>query len=191
MRRRRGPRRGERRGTWAHKPRVISSPQPCSRQDRRTSGHSRRNSLEMAHDVGLTAALQGEVVVWARSIPPKCAQRRRELAVPPLAFSRNSWATPISRPRLATCTRTRGPSRPRWGSWPRYSPVRLEQTEYNRQCARCAAHTRRQRREQQPGEGQPQPAAESPTRAHVARRSRQRGHGDRWRWRSEGCSQPS
>ncbi len=39
--------------TWAHKPRVISSPRPCSRQNRRTSGHSRRDSLEMAHDVGL------------------------------------------------------------------------------------------------------------------------------------------
>jgi hypothetical protein len=58
---------GEWRSTWAHKPRVISSPQRCSHEDRRTSGHSRRNSPGMAHHVGLSAALQSEVDVWVRA----------------------------------------------------------------------------------------------------------------------------
>ena len=40
------------------------------------------------------------------------------------------------------------------------------------------AHTRRQRREAQTAEPHRQPAAESPTQAHVARRSRPRAHPD-------------
>jgi len=42
----------------------------------------------------------------------------------------------------------------------------------------AAAHTRRQRRERQWAADNGQPAAESPTQAHVARRSRPRVHPD-------------
>ena len=53
-----------------------------------------------------------------------------------------------------------------------------EQAERRREAAQRGAQTRRQRREQQQGETHTQPATESPTQAHVARRSRQRAHGD-------------
>jgi hypothetical protein len=53
-----------------------------------------------------------------------------------------------------------------------------EQAERRREAAQRGAETRRQRREQQQAEAQPQPPAESPTQAHVARRSRPRVHGD-------------
>ena len=53
-----------------------------------------------------------------------------------------------------------------------------EQQERRREAAQRGAQTRRQRREQQQSEAQPQPAAETPTQAHVARRSRPRAHGD-------------
>jgi hypothetical protein len=44
--------------------------------------------------------------------------------------------------------------------------------------APLAAQTRRQRREAQAAEAQPQAGAESPTQRHVARRSRPRAHPD-------------
>jgi len=50
----------------------------------------------------------------------------------------------------------------------------VEQAERRREAAQRGAQTRRQRREQQQAEAQPQPATESPTQAHVTRRSRQR-----------------
>ena len=53
-----------------------------------------------------------------------------------------------------------------------------EQAERRREAAQRGAETRRQRRATQQGEAHPQPAAESPTLAHVARRSRPRAHGD-------------
>jgi len=53
-----------------------------------------------------------------------------------------------------------------------------EQAERRREAAQRGAETRRQRRAAQQGEAQPQPATESPTQAHVARRSRPRAHGD-------------
>jgi len=53
-----------------------------------------------------------------------------------------------------------------------------EQAERRREAAQRGAETRRQRRAAQQGEAHPQPAAESPTQAHVARRSRPRQHGD-------------
>jgi hypothetical protein len=52
------------------------------------------------------------------------------------------------------------------------------QAERRREAAQRGAETRRQRRAAQQGEAHPQPAAESPTQAHVARRSRPRAHGD-------------
>jgi len=53
-----------------------------------------------------------------------------------------------------------------------------EQRERRREAAQRGAQTRRQRREAQAAEAQPQAGAESPTQAHVARRSRQRVHAD-------------
>ena len=53
-----------------------------------------------------------------------------------------------------------------------------EQAERRREAAQRGAQTRRQRRAQQEAEAQPRPAAESPTQAHVARRSRPRVHDD-------------
>ena len=60
----------------------------------------------------------------------------------------------------------------------RANQILAEQTERRREAAQRGAQTRRQRRAAQQGEAQPQPAAESPTQAHVARRSRPRAHGD-------------
>jgi hypothetical protein len=54
------------------------------------------------------------------------------------------------------------------GSWREGTPARAEHV----------VQARRQRHEQQQAEGRPQPAAESPTRAHVTRRSRPRAHAD-------------
>jgi len=51
-----------------------------------------------------------------------------------------------------------------------------EQQERRRQAAQRGAQTRRQRREAQAAQAQAQPAAESRTQGHVARRSRQRAH---------------
>ena len=54
----------------------------------------------------------------------------------------------------------------------------VELAERRRQAAQRGAQTRRQRREEQTGEPQAQPAAERPTRAHRARRSRPRTYAD-------------
>jgi len=53
-----------------------------------------------------------------------------------------------------------------------------EQRECRWQAAQRGAQTRRQRRKAQAAEPHPQPAAESPTQGHVARRSRPRAHPD-------------
>ena len=55
---------------------------------------------------------------------------------------------------------------------------RQEQRERRRQAAQRGAQARQQRREAQIPEHTPQPAAESPRRGHVARRSRPRAHPD-------------
>ena len=60
----------------------------------------------------------------------------------------------------------------------RTEQVLAEQAERRREAAQRGAETRRQRRGQQQAEAHPQPAAESPTQAHVARRSRPRAHAD-------------
>jgi hypothetical protein len=53
-----------------------------------------------------------------------------------------------------------------------------EQRQHRREAAQRGAQTRRQRREQQEGEAQPQVAAESGTQGHVARHTRPRVHTD-------------
>ncbi len=60
----------------------------------------------------------------------------------------------------------------------RANQILEEQTERRRLSAQVAAGTRRQRRAQRESEAQSQPAAESPTQAHTARRSRPRMHGE-------------
>jgi len=53
-----------------------------------------------------------------------------------------------------------------------------DQQERRRQAAQRSAQTRRQRREAQAAEAQPQAGVESRTQGHVARRPRQRVHAD-------------
>ena len=53
--------------------------------------------------------------------------------------------------------------------------------------AHQAAQTRQQRREQQQSQSHCHPAAESPTQAHLARRSRPRGHDDQLGWQGSAC----
>jgi len=53
-----------------------------------------------------------------------------------------------------------------------------EQAERRREAAQRGAQTRRQRRESQVAEAQPQAGAESPTQGHVGGRSRPRVHPD-------------
>ena len=53
-----------------------------------------------------------------------------------------------------------------------------EQQERRREAAQRGAQTRRQHREAQAAEAQPQAGAETRTQRHVARRSRQRTHPD-------------
>jgi len=97
------------RATWAYKPRVIS--------------FLSRVLVRIGARLGIPAAVRRELAHppqadWLEARASQAGDGMDAVHQPMRRLS-----PPVCRPPPATCTRTRGPSRPRWESWRRRSPA--------------------------------------------------------------------